>query len=380
MLPYWASYRRKLHTFRTVSRLTAMRKPAETLLRLTLLCTATLALSQTSAQVRLDQKVPVWLKAFNVTGVGIAYIQDGKVAWTAFYGDQIPNGPKANDKTLYNVASLTKPITADLILRLASQGKLSLDEPVFRYWTDPDVKSNPWNELLTAELCLSHQTGFTNWRYQTHNILTFQWQPGTQTGYSGEGYDYVARFAEKKTGQPFLSLAQQYVFDPIGLKDTSYIPEPWWAGRQAKPVESEPRTKWIAADLLRATVSDYAKFVVSVMHNEGLTKEIAARRLNITRNRISPEQEEVLCEASPRQDQCHVSAGFGLGWHVVKINGRIISDHTGKDADVMTLAFFIPEQQSGGVIFTDGPDVGHEIIDKILNVLYPDPVYAQTLW
>ena len=170
------------------------------------------------------------------------------------------------------------------------------------------------------------------------------------------------------------------MFDPIGMKDTSYTPESWWAGRQAKPVESDSRTKWFAADLLRATVSDYAKFVVSVMHNDALTKEIAARRLTITRNLIFPERAEALCEASPQPDRCHVSAGFGLGWHVVNINGLIIADHTGKDADVETFAFFIPEQRSGGVIFTDGPDIGHEMIDKILNVLYPDPVYAQTLW
>lgn len=359
-----------------------MRKRVLTVLRLALLCAATSALAQsgTPAQLRLDQKVPIWLKAFNVTGVAIAYIQDGKVAWTAFYGDQVPAGPKANSQTLYNVASLTKPITAELILRLASQGKLSLDEPIFRYWTDPDVKANPWNELLTPELCLSHQTGFTNWRYQTHNVLTFQWQPGTKTGYSGEGYEYVSRFAERKVGQPFLNLTQNYVLNPIGMKDTSYIPEPWWAGRQAKPVESDPRTRWYAADMLRATVSDYAKFVVSVMHNDTLTKEIAGRRLAITRNLVSPEKEKAFCEAFTRPDQCHVSAGFGLGWHVVNINGRIVADHTGKDADVVTFAFFVPEQQLGAVIFTDGPDVGHEMIDKILNVLYPDPVYAQTLW
>lgn len=359
-----------------------MRYPTEIFFSLVLLCASTSALAQseTRAQLLLDQKAPSWLKAFNVTGVAIASIHDGKIAWTAFYGDQIPGGPKANSQTLYSVASLTKPITAELILRLASQKKLSLDEPIYPYWTDPDVKSNAWNQLLTPELCLSHQTGFTNWRYQTHNVLTFQWQPGTQTGYSGEGYDYVARFAEKKTSQPFLDLAQHYVFEPIGMKDTSYIPESWWAGRQAKPVESDPRTKWSAADLLRATVSEYAKFVISVMHNDGLTKEIAERRRTITRNLVSPEKEKVFCEASNQPDRCHVSAGFGLGWRIVNINGRVIADHTGKDADVMTLAFFIPELQSGGVIFTDGPDVGHEMIDKILNVLYPDPVYAQTLW
>jgi hypothetical protein len=46
---------------------------------------------------------------------------------------------------------------------------------------------------------------------------------------------------------------------------------------------------------------------------------------------------------------------------------------------VVTFAFFVPEQQSGGVIFTDGPDVGHEMIDRILNVLYPDSVYTNPL-
>jgi CubicO group peptidase (beta-lactamase class C family) len=376
------SYGKESHTFHSAFRLTVMRKQMETFFRLVLFCTATSVFAQTGtpAQLRLDQRVPIWLKAFNVTGVGVAYIQDGKIAWTAFYGDQIPGGPKANNETLYSVASLTKPVTAELILRLASQEKLSLDEPVFRYWTDPDVRANPWNQLLTPQLCLSHQTGFSNWRYQTQNVLTFEWQPGTHTGYSGEGYDYVARFAERKTGQPFLGLTQHYVFEPIGMKDTSYIPEPGWAGRQAKPVESVLRTKWSAADLLRATVSDYAKFVISVMHNDAVTKEIAGRRLTITRNLISPDKEKVLCEASTHPDQCHVSAGFGLGWHVVNIDGRIIADHTGKDADVETFAFFIPEQQSGAVIFTNGPDVGHEMIDKILNVLYPDSIYAQTLW
>jgi hypothetical protein len=47
---------------------------------------------------------------------------------------------------------------------------------------------------------------------------------------------------------------------------------------------------------------------------------------------------------------------------------------------VMTFAFFVPSKQIGAVVFTDGPDVGHQMIDKVLGALYPDPVYAQTLW
>jgi CubicO group peptidase (beta-lactamase class C family) len=269
---------------------------------------------------------------------------------------------------------------APIFWRRIHLSNFSLDEPISPYWTDPDLKDNPWAKLLTPRICVTHQTGFPNWRYQTGNILKFQWQPGTRFGYSGEGYDYVAHFAERETGRPFEELAQQYVFAPIGMKSTSYTPRPWWSGRQAKPVESEPRTKWSAADLLRTTVEDYARFVVSVMHNDGMRPDLASERVQISRNLTTPEMESVLCELAKDPGHCTVSIGFGLGWRIVRINGETIVDHTGADSDVKTFAFFIPKQQIGAVIFTIGPDVGHEIIDKVLGTLYPDPLYDSSLW
>jgi hypothetical protein len=53
---------------------------------------------------------------------------------------------------------------------------------------------------------------------------------------------------------------------------------------------------------------------------------------------------------------------------------------TGSDAEVKTLAFLLPQRQTGVVIFTDGPDVGHQAIDEMVRVLYPNHRYARTLW
>ena len=138
------------------------------------------------------------------------------------YGEQSP-GVSATGKTLYNMASLTKPVTAETVLRLASARKLSLDESMSPFWLYPDIKDDPWSKLLTPRLCLSHQTGFANWRRMTGGVLKIRWEPGTQTGYSGEGYNYVGRFVEKKMAKPFDALAQEIVFDPIGMKETSYV-------------------------------------------------------------------------------------------------------------------------------------------------------------
>jgi CubicO group peptidase (beta-lactamase class C family) len=353
--------------------------------------TTTQAATKSELQLTLDKKVQRWQKVFDDVSIAIAYIENGKVSWISIYGDQLPGGPPATDKTLYDktlysVASLTKPITAEVILRLVSAGKLSLDEPISAYWTDPDIKDNPWSKLITARLCLSHQTGFPNWRNQTKDVLQFKFEPGTKTGYSGEGYEYVARYAEKKTGVSFEDLAKQYVFDPVGMKDTSYTPQPWWEERLAKPYESKPRTQLNAADLLRATIGDYAKFIVSVMHNEGVSREIAAERLTITRDQITPESEAVLCAESKDPGHCKVAVGPGLGWRIVTINGETIVDHSGNDGDVKTFAFFVPRLQTGAVIFTCGNDYDYTAIEKhqrvlrkIVGALYPDQVYVETM-
>jgi CubicO group peptidase (beta-lactamase class C family) len=360
------------------------------------LCVFTICLTAAPAQIQsprpsaaelkltLDQAVPQWLAQYDVPSVAIGYIEDGKLVWTAVYGEQSPGVP-ATDKTLYNIASLTKPISAETILRLASKGKLSLDEPVSAYWVDHDVKDNPWSKLLTPRLCLSHQTGFPNWRYQTNDVLKFQWEPGTRTGYSGEGYEYVARFAEKKTGRSFEDLAAQYVFKPIGMKDTSFTPRDWYSGRLALPrgpkdrKEPQPRTTWSAADLVHTTVSDYSKFVISVMRNQKLTKQIAAERLIMTRDQVKPADEKKACALQkPDPANCKVSAGMGLGWEVEKHNDETIIDHDGSDWGFKSLAFFVPKRKMGVVIFTNGEN-GNKVIQEIVRVLYPDPVYVATL-
>jgi CubicO group peptidase (beta-lactamase class C family) len=265
-------------------------------------------------------------------------------------------------------------------LRLASAGRLKLEEPMAPYWTDPDIAQDPRSKKLTARMCLEHETGFPNWRYQTGDVLKFKAEPGTAFGYSGEGFNYIARYAEKRTGEGFEQLAQETVLGPMGMKDTSYTPRAWWAGRQANPVETGDRTKWSGADLLRTTVGDYARFVVGVMHDGAVSPEIAKERMTIHRELTTPEEASVMCEAARDAAHCAVQTGIGLGWRVVKLNGETILDHTGGDADVRTFAFLVPERGVGAVIFTNGPDVGNAMIAKVLAVLYPDPVYAETLW
>lgn len=108
-----------------------------------------------------DQEIEKWLKQNNVPTLGIGIINNGKLQQIKVFGE-LKKGITAPFNTIWNVASLTKPVTAIVALKLASSGKLDLDEPLYKYWTDPDIANDPNTKLLTARIILSHQTGFPN--------------------------------------------------------------------------------------------------------------------------------------------------------------------------------------------------------------------------
>jgi CubicO group peptidase (beta-lactamase class C family) len=321
----------------------------------------------------LDDVALEWLEESDTPSVAVAFIENGRMQWSAVYGEQAPGVP-ADDRTLYNIASMTKPVTAEVVLRLASRGELSLDEPMSAYWIDPDISDNPWHELLTPEIALRHRTGFPNWRYQTNNILTFKFEPGTRTSYSGESYDYVARFAEKKTGTAFETLAGELVFSPAGMAETTFTKKGWTAGRLALPKKQDGTIgeahlveAWSAADNVHTTPAQYARFIIEVMNNKGVTAEIASERFEIVDDLMSEG-----CPVSP--ENCPVSVGMGLGWQIFQYQHDTVIMHGGSDQGERTIGYFVPERGAGVVIFTNGAN-GAKVISKVSALLFEHPQF-----
>lgn len=335
------------------------------------------AVSQQSAEP-LSRAIPALLHNENVASVSFAKIAGGRTVLAEAYGEAGPGIP-ANTSTLYNIASMSKPISAEVILRLASANKLSLDEPMYPYWLDPDLASDPRAKLLTPRMALDHQTGFPNWRRETGGKLAFIRTPGTAFGYSGEGYQYVARFAEKKTGQPFEKLAQSLVFDPAGMTRTAYTERSWMNVHIAKPADQdgkwmEPQiaTSYVAADLVYTTPSQYASFVESLMNGIGESPSI--RRL---RESVLTDRKAELC-VGKLAASCPEQVGMGPGWEVIKVHGKTFLTHTGMDSGVFTLGYFDPSARSGVIIFTNSSN-GPHIILPLLKLLNADPDFIAYL-
>lgn len=303
----------------------------------------------------LDAQVPGWLAQHNVPSLAIAYVRDGRVAWTRVYGDQAEGVP-ATDATLYNVASLTKPLFAELVLRLAADGRLSLDEPMSAYWTDPDVAADPRSRLFTPRLALSHQLGFTNWRRETEGVLRIGFEPGTQFRYSGEGYEYARRWLQNRTGASVDSLARQHIFRPAGMRDIAFTRQPWFAGRMAVP--KGPEGRWgepsvddtaNAADDVHTTIADYGRFLASVMNRDALPAALIAQRDSIHQ----PGAER--CDPA-KVNPCPARIGYGLGWTVFEYDdpSQNVLWHTGGDWGEKSIVFYWPARREGAVLLTNG--------------------------
>lgn len=336
-----------------------------------------------SVQSALDAQVPALLREHRVASVSLALIESGQVVLECSYGEQSV-GVRATPASLYNLASVTKPVTAEVLLRLVAKGQLSLDEPISRYWVDPDVASDARHELLTLRIALSHQTGFQNWRGSVPGgKLAFAFSPGSAYGYSGEGYDYAARYAERKLGRSFEDLAQEQVFEPCQMRSTSYSWREWMRGRLAVALDSdgswgEPQVEaaghWNAANNLITTAGDYAQFLTSVMQGEGLTPELAAERFTP----VDGPQPEWTCDAATAA--CPLDFKVVLGWRRLGFADGTIFMHTGSNdrpGGERTLAYFDPRRKRGVVILTNGAEGGqlYRQIAPIIDQRSPVSMY-----
>lgn len=320
--------------------------------------------------VREEQEIAGILRRYGITTAGVGVIRDGELVWDRYYGEQSPGVP-ATAATRFNVASVTKTVTAETILRLVGQGRLSLDEPMAAYWVDPDIAADPRRLQLTPRMALSHSTGFPNWRFFLRGgKLAFVNDPGEGYAYSGEGLEYVARFAERKLGRPFPGLVQETVLDPLGMAATSLVvrrdeaeavaratgPDGTFAGYWCRPEgggRCRPEGDWSAADDMVTTVRDYAVFLRAVADADGYGPALAADR-----NRVQTDKgaDSIVDCASVPTEACPDAQGYGLGFNVLRYGDRLVLEHGGADWSELAVAYVSTPDRSGVIIFLNAPN------------------------
>lgn len=318
------------------------------------------------------QSLPAWLAESGTPAAGVAYIETGKLQWVTVAGEQ-SEGVEATTDTLFNVASLAKPITAEVVLQLIKDGVLGAGDSALNYWVDEDIKGHKWLDDLTIHHLLSHQSGFPNWRAQTDNRLTFQFQPGTRSGYSGEGYEYLVKIIQNKTQQPFATTVRERVVVPAGMSSAIWSPNSDYDAYIAHPKGPKgkygvPSKNLSGADDLYITISDYGHFTAFVMN-----QYILAEEKHHNRWQISHDLRAQLCHPERlKQPHCPEKVGFAQGWSVFHYADDSLYIQGGGDWGERSLVVLSPEQQKAVVVMTNGAS-GMRVVRKVMATLLAHP-------
>jgi len=259
------------------------------------------------------------MAALHVTGVSIAVIEDGAIAWARGFGVTRIGGPAVTTDTLFQAASISKPVSALAVLRLVESGKLNLDTDVNQYLKTWKVPENQFTARakVTLRTLLSHTAGMTVKGFpgytansslptvvqilngeppaNTPRISVYN-VPGRSGSYSGGGYLVVQQLLEDVTDMPFAQLMRDTVLAPIGMTRSTFqqpIPASWLQV-VATPYDAEGRNvpggphlyPEMAPAGLWTTPSDLALYAIEVQ--KALAGKSAVLSAAMARQMLSP--------------------------------------------------------------------------------------------
>ena len=270
------------------------------------------------AVVNLTHNIPKMMRQAEIPGLAIALLRNGHTDWVHDFGTVNPatNQP-VTDRTRFSIASLSKTVFSYVVLQLAEQGKIDLDTPLSHYWPERivDPANDPQLDKITARIVLNHSTGFPDWRTKG-GPLRIYFTPGSRFSYSGEGYVYLQHTVEHIEGKPLSEIAQELVFTPLGMKDSTYISGPGPevtdghdpAGRPIPPHTN----KGNAAYSLLTTAHDYAFFLEAILNQHGMKPDSF---LDMEKAQIAVDPSCTYCtDRAPVK--LSTSLFWGLGWGI----------------------------------------------------------------
>jgi CubicO group peptidase (beta-lactamase class C family) len=168
----------------------------------------------------LIRELPRLMRIAGVPGVAIAVVDDRKLAWSGAFGVRnILTRDPVREDTLFEAASMTKPVFAYVVMRLADEKRLDLDTPLVAYRRPENLGNDPNLERITARHVLEHSSGLPNWASAP---LVTSAPPGSRYTYSGEAFIWLQLVVEKIMGAGLGSVMQDKLFVPAGMSHSSF--------------------------------------------------------------------------------------------------------------------------------------------------------------
>ncbi len=333
-----------------------------------------------------DALVARTMKAFEVPGLAVAVVKDGKVVLAKGYGvRKLGFSEPVDAHTLFGIASNSKAFTAASVALLVDEGKLHWDDKVIQHLPGFRVDDPFVTREITVRDLLCHRTGLglgagdlmywpdTNFTREQVLAAAAHLKPASSLrsryAYNNLGFLVAGEVVAKVAGQSWDSFMAERLFKPLGMTetritsdgipDTANVAMPHAKGwRYDRPLAAVPRTRdqvWAGAAGLKSNVADLAKWVAL---------QLGGGKLPDGKALISPKSMHEMWSAQiPLRTPLTPTAGmeelrpqfsaYGLGWSLRDYLGHKVVSHGGALTGMYSTVVMVPDQQLGIIVLTN---------------------------
>ncbi len=324
------------------------------------------------------------MEHYKVPGVSVAFFDHGQIIWTKAYGlaDVAAKKP-VTPETLFQAASISKPVTALAALRLVQEGKLNLDEDVnvkLKTWKVPENAFTE-KEKVTIRRILTHSAGLTVHGFPGYaageplptvvqilngekpantDPIRVDVVPGTLWRYSGGGYVVLQTLLSDVTGKPFPQIMSDFVLRPAGMTHSTYeqpLPKNLWpeAATPYRPNGDPVKGGWhtypeMAPAGLWTTPSDLARAAIELQ------------------NEYAGKSSKILSQDMARQMLTRQFGNWGLGFDIESTGGKPSFSHGGANEGFRCNLFAYTDLGQGLAVVTNS-DSGGQLTEEIYRAV-----------
>jgi CubicO group peptidase (beta-lactamase class C family) len=292
--------------------------------------------AQTSPDASVDHYIQAEMKARHIPGLALLVARDGKIIRAQGYGFsnlelQVPVKPE----TIFQSGSMGKQFTATAVMMLVEQGKIALDDPLTKYFSDAPAA---WNQVTVRNL-LSHTGGFGDYPekfdfrrdYTEGDLLKIveaiplAYPPGTKYAYSNLGFLTLGILIHRVSGEFYGDFLQERVFQTLGMSTTRIISEADIIPNRAagyRLVDGQWKNQEWVSPALDTTADGSLYFSIL-----DLAKWDAALYADQLLKRSSLDQMWTVAKYKNGEPN---SGHYGFGWFIESVHGHRIIEHGGQ--------------------------------------------------
>lgn len=356
--------------------------------------------AQPISSAEIDRLAERTLKTFDVPGIAIAVIKDGKLIHSKGYGlRSLDSGEKVDENTLFGIASNSKAFTAATLGILVDEGKIGWDDKVIDYIPEFRMYNSYVTEEFTVRDLLTHRSGLglgagdlmfwpgsNNFTMKDiiHNLRYLKPVSGFRTKYDYDNLLYMVagELVARVSGRSWEEFVEERIMVPLGmmksagsfnrLKDQSnIIAAHGLVNGKVKVIDRDRFEFGNSAAGINSSISDLSKWVImQLQHGKyGEGKQLWSEKVH--KEMWSPQT--IIPVGNPGTYNTHF-VSYGLGWNLSDVKGYKQVSHTGFVAGMVTQVTLIPELQLGIIVLTNQQigaaftSISNQIKDSYLGV------------